>query len=315
MHRYGVEGPTIEDDEELSETSSTVPLDDHHNGHFPGGFRKRGRQDSLDFETRPSNVNREIGDSDDEHYSSKRSKTRHSSIAIGRMDHPSALITHRVSCNHRKVEGEDHQDHPHSADYLDVPRLFANDTRGSPLRGTQPLTDFEEYFENHPEICLVVYKLYSCTAYHRLVKDSFENMVAGIDRQVFNRLRPWFFSLKHDGSPARAVSENIVIMSDTLQAAMSAVVASDNQRLASWNAKLDLTAPHDYFYHFRHVLKKQSGEVLTPAELVELDVLLDYIDGSYGVIFDEVDAAFSTGYIHRTHFTKLFGLNKLIITT
>jgi hypothetical protein len=304
-----------EEGEELSEASSIVPLDDHHNGHFPGGLRKRGRQDSLDFETRPGNVNREIGESDDEHYSSKRSKTHHSSIAIGRMDHPSALIIHRVSCNHSIVEGEDHQDHPRSADYLDVPRLFANDTRGSPLRGTQPLTDFEEYFENHPEICLVVYKLYSCTAYHRLLKDSFETMVSGIDRQVFNRLRPWFFSLKHNGSPARAVSENIEIMSDTLQAAMSAVVASDNQRLASWNAELDLTAPYDYFYHFRHVLKNQSAEVLTPAELVELDVLLDYIDESYGATFDEVDAAFSTGYVHRTHFTKLFGPNELIVTT
>jgi hypothetical protein len=131
------------------------------------------------------------------------------------------------------VEGENHQDHPQGADYLDVPRLFANDTRGSPLRGKQPLPDFDEFLENQPEIYLVVCKQYSCTAYHRRVKDSFETIAAGIDRQVFNRLRPWFFSLKHDEKPAGVVSENITITSNTLQAAMSAVVASDNQHLAS----------------------------------------------------------------------------------
>jgi hypothetical protein len=76
-----------------------------------------------------------------------------------------------------------------------------------------------------------------------------------------------------------------------------------------------LTAPYDYFYHFRHILKKKSAEVLTPSRLEELDVLLNYIDKSYGAIFDEADAAFSTGYVYRAYFTKLFGLNKVIITT
>jgi hypothetical protein len=94
------------------------------------------------------------------------------------------------------------------------------------------LLDFEEFFENHPETCLIVYKQYSCAAYHRLVKDSFETIAAGIDRRVFNKLHPWLFSLKHNESPGRAVSEYIVISSDTLQAAMTALVA-ENQRLAS----------------------------------------------------------------------------------
>jgi hypothetical protein len=132
---YGLEGPEIGEDEELSKTPSTVPLDDHYNGHLVGGFRKRSRQDSLDFEERLNNVNREIGDPEDQHYSSKRPKA---SIAVGRMNHPSALVIHRVLCDHKRVEGEDHQDHPQGADYLDVPRFFANDTRGSPLRGKQP---------------------------------------------------------------------------------------------------------------------------------------------------------------------------------
>jgi hypothetical protein len=147
------------------------------------------------------------------------------------------------------------------------------------------------------------------------VKDSFETIAAGIDRQVFNRLRPWFFSLKHDEKPAKVESENIMITSNTLQAAMGAVVATDNQHLASWDVEHSLTAPYDYFYHFRHILKRNAVGVLTPSILEELKVLLDYIDESYGTIFDEADAAFSTGYVHRTHFTKLFGPNELIVTT
>ena len=311
-HIYDLEAPSFGEDEDLSDTSSIGRLDDDQ---ILGLLRKRGRQDSLESTAGPTNVNGEIGDPQDEYQASKRPKTHRSSIAVGRMSPPSALIIHRVTCSHNRVEGEDHVDHPLSADYLDVPRLFANDTRGSPLRGKQPMPDPEEFFENHPEICLVVYRQYSCTAYHRRVKDSFENMAAGIDRQVFNRLRPWFFSLKHDEGPATSASENIMITSDTLQAAMKAVVASDSQHLESWHAQSDLTAPYDYFYHFRHILRNQSGQVLGPAELEELDVLLDYIDDSYGAKFDEVDAAFSTGYVHRSHFTKLFGPNELIVAT
>jgi hypothetical protein len=74
-----------------------------------------------------------------------------------------------------------------------------------------------------------------------------------------------------------------------------------------------LTAPYDYFYHFRHILRKQSSEVLTPPQLEKLNVLLDYIDESYNATFDKIDATFSTRYIYRTYFTKLFGLDKLII--
>lgn len=227
---------------------------------------------------------------------------------------PCRLIVHRVLCSQATVEGEDHQDHPKSADYLDVPRLFANDTRGSAVRGMRRLMDFGEFLEKNPDVCLVVYKHYSCTAYHRMIKDSFETMAAGIDRQVFNKLRPWLFSIKQDGGSARVKSENIEVTSEMLQAALYVVVASGGQRLAGWNVRRDLTAPYDYFYHFRRTLREQSAAVLSHPEQDLVDLLLDYIDESYGAAFNKVDTIFATGYVHRDYFTKLFGPDELVVT-
>jgi hypothetical protein len=224
------------------------------------------------------------------------------------------LVVHRVSCKRAIVEGEDHGDHAPSASYLDVPRLFANDTRGSTLRGLQRLSDMEEFLERNPGVCLVVYKHYSCTAYHREAKASFETMAAGIDRRVFNRLRPWLFSLKQDGRFARAKSENIVVTSETLKTALDAVVASDSQRLVDWNVGSNLSTPYDYFYHFRHKLRQQSAAVLSRHEQELVHLLLNYIDESYGPAFHQVDTLFATGYVHKDYFTKLIGPNELIVT-
>ena len=84
-------------------------------------------------------------------------------------------------------------------------------------------------------------------------------MPAGTDRQVFSRLRPWLFNLKLNESPARSVSENIVIRSDSLRAVTSAVAASDSQRLASWNPELNLTAPYDYLSTMMQTFRKREN--------------------------------------------------------
>ena len=257
----------------------------------------------------------EGGDVDAGTYMSIQHERHHGSLSQGRGVAPSCLVIHRVSCDRRRVDGEDHQDHPRSADYLDVPRLFTNDTRGSALRGQQPLSDFEEYSENNPGICMIVYRVYSCIAYHHKFKASFEILTTGIDRQAFNRLRPWFFKLQRTGPPAKVASENIVFTSKTLPAAMNAVVSSGHLRLADWNAERHLQAPYDYFYHFRRLLRQQSASILGIAERKELEVLLDYIDKTQGANFDEVDAIFASGKVHLNNLTKLFRPNELIVTS
>lgn len=237
-------------------------------------------------------------------------------ISEGQGVSPSCLVVHRVYCDGSRADGEDHQEHQSNgdSDYLDVPRLFANDTRGSALRGQHPLRDFEEYYEDNPGICMVVYRTYSCTAYHRKVRDSFEVLAAGIYRRVSHRLRPFFFRLPNTGPPAGIESEYISFTSEVLSAAMNEVVASDPLQLADWKADHHLLAPYDYFYHFRRLLRQQSASVLGIAERQEVDVLLDYIDQTQGAGFDKVDAIFASGNVHLDNFTKLFAPNDLIAT-
>jgi hypothetical protein len=245
-----------------------------------------------------------------------RHKEHLGDISEGQGVAPSYLVVHRVYCDGSSVDGEDHQEHQSDgeSDYLDVPRLFTNDTRGSALRGQYPLGDFEEYYEDNPGICMVVYRIYSCTAYHRKIRDSFKVLAAGIDRRVFRRLRPFFFRLPDTGPPAGIESEYISFTSEILSAAMNEVVASDPLQLADWEADRYLRAPYDYFYHFRRLLRQQSASVLGIAERQELDVLLDYIDQTQGAGFDRVDAIFASGNVYLDNFTKLFAPNDLIAT-
>ena len=215
-------------------------------------------------------------------------------------------------CDRRRADGEDHQDHPQQADYLDVPRLFENDTRGSALRGTRPLISPQEYWDDHPEICAVVTREYHCGTYHRKLKESFELIDTRIDRHVFDRLRPWFFRLRADALPAVSAGETIMI-SQNLSMSLMTLIARN--QLGEWDQERNLKAPYDYFYHFRHDLRDHSEQELASSEHQEVDVLLDYIDSTQGKQFEKVDAMFESGAVHRDMFSKLFRPNELIVTT
>jgi hypothetical protein len=221
-------------------------------------------------------------------------------------------VVHRVVCGHHRAEGEDHQDHPSTADYLDEPRLFAKDYRGSALRGQQPLVNPQEYWDEHPEVCAVITKEYNCSHYHRRVKDYFQVIANDIDRQVFNRLKPWLFRLPDNGPPAVSTSESIMI-SPTLTNAL--ITLAMRNQLGEWNSEQHLKAPYDYFYHFRHDLRELSKKQFTPYDRQELVVLLDYIDRTQGPKFDQVDKVFADGKVTREYFSKLFRPNDLIVTS
>jgi hypothetical protein len=227
---------------------------------------------------------------------------------------PHYVIVHQVFCDHVQVDGEDHQQHPMRADYLDTPRLWAHDTRGSVLRGRHPVPDIEEYCEVNPGVCMIVYRTYSCGDYHRLHADSFESFATGIDRQVFNKMRPWYFKIVEDGPPAITRTEQIRVISDVLCDAMDAVTAQGSARASEWEVSANLTAPYDYFYHFRHQLRQHATSILGESENNELNVLLDFVNETQGAEFDEIDALFKEGKVRRDCLAKLFGPNEMIVT-
>lgn len=125
--------------------------------------------------------------------------------------------------------------------------IFQNDTRGSALRGVRPLINTQEYWDDHPEICAVVTREYHCGTYHRKLKESFQLIDTGIDRHVFNRLRPWFFRLPANGPPAVSAGETTMISQNL---SMSLVTLIGRNQLGEWDQERNLKAPYDYFYHF-----------------------------------------------------------------
>jgi hypothetical protein len=256
-------------------------------------------------------------DSDEVEYESDFSKRRklHSTEPDSDDTNARYLIIHRVLCNRTQVYGEDHTDHIKSADYFDVPRLYAGDTRGSLLRGVKRMEDLEEYYENNPDTVFVVYRTYSCTTYHQLVKDDFETRVLGIvDRQVLKRLRPWFYSLSADGPFPSPKSEEVIIASERLRHAIRTVVASNPDRLGEWDEKQNPKAPYDYFFHTEAVLREISRSVLDWSYQDEINVLLDYLEESHGEQFNDARAAFSNGLVSRSTLSKLFGPNEVVVS-
>jgi hypothetical protein len=221
------------------------------------------------------------------------------------------VIIHRVECNGHGGEGEDHHDHPVTADFFDVPQLFTNDTRGTALHGQHTLPP---YYETPPESYMTVYRLYSCTEYHKQIKDSFKILSAGIDKRLLSRMRPFYYMLQSDGPLATMSGEEIVFSSESFSDAMKAIVSSKQDELPDWRSDRNLRAPYDYFYHFRHFLRDQSALVLSGRDLDMVHVLLTYIDETQGPTFDKVDATFAAGNVHKKDFAKLFRPNGLVTT-
>ena len=285
-----------------------------------GNYSDSSRNGLNDLTHQMSNTNIEPGpnyrqeedaDSTDS-YQINPLQRRASLIQDGQKIAPVYRLVHRVICDNRRADGEDHEEHSPSADYLDEPRLFKGDTRGTALRGMQPLLNPQEYWDDHPEVCAIVTKEYNCSSYHRRVRDRFHLIAPGIDRHVFNKFRAWFYRLDVDGPSAVSVGESIIISQPLVSSLIELI--HDNQ-LGEWDQERNLKAPYDYFYHFRRHLRQHSEKQLEPAYHEELEVLLDYIDETQGDNFNRVDAMFESGMVHREIFGKLFRPNDLIVTS
>lgn len=283
------------------EALDNPPMD--FGGSMPTGFDRGGSTSIISGEETS-----EMEEAYDNHILQRRTVMGADQVA-------KSTIIHRVTCGHHRAEGEDHQAHPSQADYLDIPRLFAKDFRGTALRGQKPLLNPQEYWDDHPEICVAITREYNCSQYHRTVRTHFQaiaNDIANdIDRHVFNQLKPWLFRLPDNGPPAVSVSESIMISPALTN---SLITLAARNRLGEWNSEHNLKAPYDYFYHFRHDLRELSKNQLLTAEQQELDVLLDYIDQTQGGQFDDVDGMFEDGRVSRNTFSKLFRPNDVVVT-
>ena len=224
------------------------------------------------------------------------------------------LILHNVQCSGAITASEDHSKHLDSSYFLDTPRMYAKDSRGSALRGMHQVTDVEEYLESRQDICLIVYKTYDCTRYLQEIRDQFDKLAPeSMNHSVFLEFRPWFYSLKNDAAPAKALAEYIQVVSSRLEKGLTKLTLSDPDTYSAWQDSKNLAAPYDYFYHHQASLRIISPQLLDAQSQEELLVLLDFIQASHGSEYDEADHLFSEGYVSKRVFTRLFRAHEIIV--
>jgi len=85
----------------------------------------------------------------------------------------SFVIVHIVEC----LKLDHHKDHVGRSYYMDVPRLFAGDSKAIALRGKNNIA-----LDETGPASFVVYRTYDCAAYQRLCEPLFETLASAEQR-------------------------------------------------------------------------------------------------------------------------------------
>jgi hypothetical protein len=226
---------------------------------------------------------------------------------------PQYRVLHKVVCH----GGVNHSNHKKDSHFLDVPKLFAGDSKANVLRGKKEI-DVEEYMDGHPEICFIIYRSYNCNAYHETMEDNFDRLpIPRIDPNIISQLKAYFFTLKTDGEEAIPVTEHIHIISPDLTVAIAEAKTETGGSLANLDSEPNLIAPYLQFYHSREILAKLISDPNTalPANSREyLSVLFNFLTTSCGREWLAADTLFKNGMVDRSHFSKLFRLDDVVVT-
>jgi hypothetical protein len=228
---------------------------------------------------------------------------------------PQYLLLHHVTCQ----GGGNHSLHKSESYYLDVPRLFAQDSKANVLRGKEEMSMVEEYLEDHPEVTFIVYKSYSCHVYHELVRDDFDRMkMPRIDPSMVSRVKAYFFSLPADGKVAEPNSEAIGIVSEDLTEAIEDAKAISPDRLLGLGSSGTLKSPYIQIYHARDTIAEimsTSNSALSSNAREHLSLLLNFVTLSCSHEWQTADTLFQDGLTNATHFYKLFRPGDIVVTS
>jgi len=124
--------------------------------------------------------------------------------------------------------------------------------------------------------------------------------------------RPWFYFLLEDAQLAEPYGEYITVCSDYLGDALTMLDQVMPKMNADAGLQKSLTAPYNYFYHHRTVMRA-AAEGFSLAHQKVLGVLIDYFDVSQKSNFDEASEVFRRGNVNSKHFGKLFNAHDIVV--
>lgn len=228
---------------------------------------------------------------------------------------PRCLIAHEVTCENRNHEHDD-------VLFEDQPRLFKNDNKRAALRGKKAIkADIydEEFAEENLDIDFIVVRSYNCEAYHREMKEQFVAIPLPRDfPKISNRLKLELAILSGDGVAAKPYRERVVLISKELQDVLDAVRHDHPAYFSPETSGNTLHGPYADFYHARSLFKKHSSEPspgTSRTQDSQLSGLVRYIESSQAEDWLEADSQFEREVVTRSHFSKLFCPDDIIIST
>lgn len=226
----------------------------------------------------------------------------------------SYLTVHCIRC----AGGSYHSHHYEDAYYLDVPRLFARDTKAMGLRGAKPIENLEQYLEDHTSHDFVVIKDYSCEAYYEDHEGEFQEIGnSELRTKISREQRAYLYTLLEDLPLATPKDEYITHFSQDMAKALNALDV-----LCQWDGAFDthlpedleLKAPYTIVYHSRTSLNDYRERGIDPIHWPRIDGFRDYVLESMSDDYAEADAHLEKREITVRHLAKLFRKGDVIVT-
>lgn len=220
----------------------------------------------------------------------------------------STSILHRVNCGKKGH----HADHPGIAYYADIPHLFRGDSKASFLRGKRPILNTEMNPDTKDTNSVILYKIYSCDDYHEAIQNQFENLPTPSNPDL-TKVAAYFYRLPDDGEEATAMKEEISLISEELQEALSELTGTKRNDIQALSGEATLIFVCNLFYHYR---QPDHPDILALKHEHQWQIrsLQQFIENTYGVDFNEADDLFSRHRVTYSHLAKLFGPEEIVVT-
>ncbi|KAF2113907.1 hypothetical protein BDV96DRAFT_661132 [Lophiotrema nucula] len=182
------------------------------------------------------------------------------------------------------------------------------------LQGIRQIADISSYLEDHSDISLAVYNVYSCNRYHDEMKDSFKrHPMPSMDEALASEARPYFFILSKDAAPATAESA-AMIASEGLLEALDELHTVHPQSKWNLDVQHNFTYPYLQMNHCKESLTGVSACELNSAQQDHLRNLASFLDDDLAFEYAEAEELFAKGSVTRKHWAKLFRPNEVVVT-
>lgn len=220
----------------------------------------------------------------------------------------SFVIVHIVEC----LKLDHHKDHVGRSYYMDVPRLFAGDSKAIALRGKNNIA-----LDETGPASFVVYRTYDCAAYQRLCEPLFETLASAEQRSKMPlTVQAHLSVLPSDGPLAAPEHESIEEFQGRMLDAVRALdltcdwhLSSNHDHASDWS----LEAPYNEIFHCRDTLQT-CRSTFDPLDLPYIDCLVGYVSARMAADYKEADDLFERGKVSEKHLPKLFRLHDRVVT-